>query len=124
MKYFHGFLILLFILFAYFQWNDPDAVLWTIIYGYVALLTGLTFTRIQIKWLVIIGIFGYALGILFYVPDFINWINSGMPSIAGQMKAESAFIELVREFLGLLICLLAIIYLFVYNRWRLRKIKG
>jgi hypothetical protein len=124
MKYFHGFLVFLFILFAYFQLNDPDAILWTSIYGYVALVTGLTFTGVKLKWLVVTGIFGYSVGILFYAPDFINWINSGMPSITGQMKAESDFIEVVREFLGLLFCLLTVIYLYMYDRSRLRKIKG
>ena len=50
------------------------------------------------------------LGITF-IPDFIDWIDKGAPSIASEMKATEPHIELVREFGGLLICLAALLFL-------------
>ena len=46
--------------------------------------------------------------------DFlVDWVKKGMPSITGSMKAESPHVEYLREFLGLFIILLAL--LFHYN---------
>jgi len=49
----------------------------------------------------------YFLGMCLYIPDVISWVSKGTPTIAGSMKAESPFIEFVREFFGLGICLAA-----------------
>jgi len=57
-----------------------------------------------------LAIFGYSLWVLTYIPDVVNWFSQGTPSITGSMKAESPFIEFVREFFGLLLCLGACIY--------------
>jgi len=123
MKYFHAFLTFLFALFAYFQWNDPDGIRWILIYGFVAVIMALTFYKVQVRGFIIIGIAGYTMGILYLLPDFIVWIDSGMPSIAGEMKAGSPFIEVIREFLGLVLCLLALTYLFFFDRSRKRKME-
>ena len=62
---------------------------------------------------------GYGLWMLTYSPDILDWINKGLPSITGSMKAESPFIEFVREFFGLLLCLLTCLY--YWNKGRTRK---
>jgi len=121
MKIINVILVFLMFLFAIVQWNDPDGLLWIFIYGYVAIVSGLTFTKVALKWFIISGIIGYTIGILILFPDFISWINAGTPSITGQMKAESPFIELVREFSGLIICLLIMFYLLFYWRSSLTK---
>ena len=79
-------------------------------------MAGLSFTAINLKWFIMLGIVGLLAGIGMDVPAFVDWIRSGMPSITGQMKAESPFIEVVREFLGLTIALAIMIYLFFYDR--------
>jgi hypothetical protein len=45
------------------------------------------------------------------LPDFINWVKMGAPTITGSMKAESPFVELTREFLGLVICFAGLSFL-------------
>jgi hypothetical protein len=45
------------------------------------------------------------------LPGFINWLRMGMPTITGSMKAEEEHIEVVREFLGLFLALLAMLHL-------------
>ncbi len=124
MKIINAILTLLMAVFAILQWNDPDSWLWIFIYGYVTLMAGLTFSSIRLKWFIIAGIIGLLIGIAFNTADFLEWIRSGMPSITGQMKAESPFVEVIREFLGLVIALCVMIYLFFYDRSAGRQVEG
>jgi hypothetical protein len=114
MRIFKGILTVIMIVFAILQWNDPDALIWMVVYGYVALMAGQSFFRVSIRPAILAGIIGLFLGMMFYIPDVVRWFSLGMPSITGEMKAETPFIELIREFLGLLIALLVMVYLF-YN---------
>ena len=95
----------LFVLFAYFQLNDPDPVIWTALYLFMA---GVCLFAAFSRWNKYVLWSGMAVCLLWmglWSPEFINWINMGMPNIAGQMKAESPYIEYTREFLGIGICL-------------------
>lgn len=111
MKVVHIVLAILFLVFAVVQLNDVDPWLWVAIYTAVAIAFLLVVLQRPYKKLV------YALGLIcgiyfFYLlPNFIDWVQMGMPSITSSMKAEAPHIELVREFLGLGICVLALVYL-------------
>lgn len=105
-----------FFLFAAFQYNDSDAYLWIPIYaivGIAALLykNGYRPTSVFLTLIVL-----YTVGLLLYVPDLWSWIQQGLPSITGSMQAESPFIEFVREFFGLAICLLALVIYWLKSR--------
>lgn len=63
-----------------------------------------------------LGIIISAIGVGILIPDFISWIQDGMPSITESMKAEKKHIELTREFLGLLLILGVLIFHFVQGR--------
>lgn len=96
-------LAVLFTLFALVQYNDPDPVQWILLYGGVAVHFGLAAAGRPYRpavWLWLAAAIIWALTLL---PDFIDWINRGEPSIVETMKAEEPWIELTREFLGLLI---------------------
>ncbi len=100
-------LALLALLFAYFQLNDPDPWAWVALYVAVAILLAVAAFRsiprvVSIGGLVVVGVWAIML-----LPDFINWVRMGMPTIAASMKAEAPHIELTREFLGLILCGLA-----------------
>ncbi len=100
-------ILILALLSAAVQYNDPDPIPWMAMYGYVALLYGLAlagYYRRQAAWA---GLAVAALWAATLLPGFLDWLRQGMPSITGQMKAESPHIELVREFLGLILCALA-----------------
>lgn len=101
----------LFTLFAYVQLNDVDPWLW--VSGYMLIgLTSLLSLFITPKRFVFMGLFGiYGIWTITILPEFINWLSLGMPSIVGEMKAESPYIEFAREFFGLLICGLVNFYL-------------
>ena len=102
---------LVFALFAYWNLNDPDALIWVLSYGATALLFAMAaFGRADRR---ISGALAIALAVwmLTMVPGRVDWFNSGMPSITAEMQATAPHIEVVREFLGLLITVLALVRL-------------
>ena len=50
------------------------------------------------------------------LPDFREWLREGMPSITESMKASSPHVELVREFLGVAICMIVLIFQYIRCR--------
>ncbi|MCW5899659.1 MAG: transmembrane 220 family protein [Flavobacteriales bacterium] len=116
MRNLYIFLALLFAAFAALQYNDPDPLIWIPAYGVVALFFVLAARgRLPrwppIAWAVLLGVW-----MLTMVPGFIEWVRMGTPTITGSMKAEEPHIELVREFLGLLVAVLALVFLIVRGR--------
>lgn len=93
----------LFFLFAAVQYNDPDPVQWMLLYGGIAtlyVLAALGRPNRPATWVGLAAALSWAFT---YVPDFWQWVQMGMPSIVETMKAETPYVELTREFLGLLI---------------------
>lgn len=93
----------LFVAFAWVQYNDPDPLIWMLVYGAVAVvyaLAALDKPHRKLALGVCIGTVGWALT---YVPAFWDWIQMGAPSIVETMKAEKPYVELTREFLGLVL---------------------
>lgn len=93
----------LFFLFALVQYNDPDPVQWMLMYGGVAalyVLDALGRPNRPATWVGLAVALSWAAS---YAPDFWHWVQMGMPSIVETMKADKPYVELTREFLGLLI---------------------
>ena len=104
-------LAVVFAAFAYLNLNDPDPVVWVLAYSAVAVLFAFAaFGRADRR---ISGYLALALGIwmLTMAPGMVDWMEMGMPSITSEMKATEPHIEVVREFLGLAIAVLALLYL-------------
>ncbi|NJC26862.1 transmembrane 220 family protein [Neolewinella antarctica] len=103
MKYLNLLVAILFALAAYWQLNDPDPTQWIAIYAMVAYVAVRHFfggLRPIVALLPAVAIFVFWCT---YVPAFANWVSLGMPSITGSMAAENEYVELTREFLGLLL---------------------
>ena len=110
MNFFNIFFILVFILFAAFQYNDPDPYLWIPIYLYPAVLCYLEIKQKSINKMAYLAgflVFGiYAIYKLFDTNGIIDWIKfHNASSIAATMKAEVPWVEESREFFGLSIIL-------------------
>jgi hypothetical protein len=118
------FFIVIFILSAALQYNDPDPYIWMTLYLYGALLCWLAIKKIYKKGLFITGIVvyaAYAVYLLFDSDGVINWISEhNAENIVQSMKATRPWIEETREFFGLLILLFALII----NMFWLSKVKS
>jgi len=121
MKIFNLLLTALFVVSAGLQLNDPDPWFWTAMYLSVAVICGFAAFSQYNRWaiLLVMAVCIYELSTL--LPDFRSWISEGMPSITETMKASSPHVELVREFLGVAICLAALI--FQYARCRMQALR-
>ena len=113
-------LALIFALFALVQYNDPDPLLWALLYGGVAVhftLAALGKLNRTVLWLWL----GISVAwMITLVPAFLAWMGMGMPNIAGSMQAEEPHIELTREFLGLAVAALACGWLL----WKNKNVEG
>jgi hypothetical protein len=112
MKVFNIIFILVFILFAAVQYNDPDPYLWIPIYLYPAVLCYLAIKHKypRIGYFIGFAIFGvYAIYKMFDENGVIDWIRYHQAtSIATTMKAEQPWVEETREFFGLVIILVVL----------------
>ncbi|MDG1433881.1 MAG: transmembrane 220 family protein [Saprospiraceae bacterium] len=116
MKILNILLTILFVLFAIVQMNDPDPLLWVVIYGLVAVVSGLAILGKYYKGIVYLGIAVCVIGLGILFPELINWIRMGTPNLAETMKTERSYIEFVREFFGLGISLAALVFHFFQMR--------
>jgi len=88
---------LLFVIFAIYQTNDPDAMIWILIYGSAALLSLLVFLNKISRPVLWIALAAFVAGSFMLWPD----------SFEGLQLKEGMYtpaIEEARESLGLLIC--------------------
>ncbi len=107
MRYVYGFLSVLFLLFAYFQFNDPDALRWILVYGLAAIIMGLAAFGIKHKLIIYLGYVVFGSGFIFLAPGFFEWLTVGKAqNLMERMDNSKMYIEESREFLGLGICLL------------------
>lgn len=100
-----------FIAFAALNLNDPDPWIWVLAYGAVAVLFALAaFGRADRR---VSGSLGVALAAWMFTMSggMLDWFGLGMPSIVTEMKATEPHVEAVREFLGLLLAVLALLFL-------------
>lgn len=110
MKIVNIILTILFALFAVVQFNDPDPIVWVIIYGTVAVISGFAAAGKYDKNVILTVIGICIIWMLTLVPGVVDWVEKGMPSITGSMKAESPHVEYLREFLGLFIMILVLLF--------------
>lgn len=117
MKIINIVLTVLFALFALFQFNDPDALLWILLYSYVAVMSALAIFKKYSLPLLIMGIAIFALYFVYLAPSIAEWAASG-EDLMNKMSDAKPFIEQAREAGGLLLGLLTLIFhLLVRNRY-------
>jgi hypothetical protein len=121
MKIFNIVFIILFVLFATLQYNDPDPYIWIPIYLFAAYLCYQAIKRRYQPFLYTIGFvvyISYAVYLVFEKSGVINWATAhNTESLVQTMKAEKPWIEATREFGGLVI----ILFVLLINMFYLRK---
>lgn len=117
LNWIHYSLAFMFFLFGIVQYNDPDFFIWIPAYFIIGFVPILYARYAFPENIVIILLVIYVIWLGFYLPDIIDWIDKGMPTITGSMKAESPFIELAREFFGLLLGVITLgWYLYLFKK--------
>lgn len=112
MKKIHQYIALiftaLFVLFAAFQYNDPDAFAWIIVYLSAASLSFLAYSKRGSSLTFILAGVAYLIGaIIFWPPKYEGlFLNMGY----------SVNIEEARESLGLFLCFIAMVYFYTIYR--------
>ena len=95
---------LVFILFAVFQFNDPDPMLWVPIYMVAATICVFTFFQKSTRILPLVAMVGYIIGAIWFWP-------AAWEGVALQDGMKTLNIENGRESLGMLICAVSMIYM-------------
>jgi hypothetical protein len=124
MKIFNLVLAVIFFLFAAVQLNDTpgDILFWFLIYSLVGIISAFGAYNRYNMWSIVLGLAVVVFELFRKFPTFAQWIGEGMPSIVQEMKATSPYVELAREYLGLCICLVALIFHYVrYARLRIHE---
>ena len=121
MKILNFILAVLFLVFAGVQINDPDPILWVMWYVFLSILFFFAgFGKYNI-WIIRVGIFISIAWLATLIPDFVDWIKMGAPTITESMKAEEPHIELTREFLGLVVSLIVLTFLYFSGKKKTKK---
>lgn len=121
MKLVNYIFLLLFVISAALQWNDPDPYIWVPLYLMGAWLCWMALKgRFPPKLYLASAVLylGYAIYLLVAPEGVISWVREHeAESLVQSMKATKPWIEQSREFGGLLILLLSL----ALNWWIARK---
>lgn len=112
------FFAVLFLLFVIVQFNDPDPLLWIIVYGSMVAISVLSiYNRYPTRIMVIMAA-GFLVLTILYFDGFLDWFHSPDRSLLFDdlAKMQFQYIEEAREFLGLLICLAVLIFYFYLSK--------
>ena len=101
---------LLFVLFAAFQYNDPDPEVWVPIYGFAAVACMMAFAQVARPWF-----FG-AMALIYAVAAVYQWPPVFEGFLLDEMGMKTYNIELAREAGGLAICAAAMLVLAYVSR--------
>lgn len=122
MKVFNLVFLILFVLFAALQYNDPDPFLWIPIYLYGAFICWMGYKGRMNFLALFAGLAAftlYAVYLFFAEDGVLSWIvEHNAENIARSMKAETPWIEDSREFFGLIILITVFLINYFYYRKR------
>lgn len=109
---------IMFLVFAFLQLNDPDPVIWILIYGLMATFSIMAIFSFYPQRFLLAALAVFVLYSLLYVDGVIAWLGSDDRSALFDdvMKMQYWYIEEAREFLGLLICIAVLIFYIVRSR--------
>lgn len=106
-------LALMFVSFVSVQFDDPDPLLWVLIYSnMVVICAWAAFWLPNRYWISLTGM-AYLIYAIFLFPGAIDWFKSPDRSLLFDdlAKMQYPYIEETREFLGLLISLLVLFWI-------------
>jgi hypothetical protein len=123
MRILNSILALMFMAFAFVQVNDPDPILWILIYGVMAIISVMAIFEYFIPALMYALGLGYLVYLVILFPGMMDWYNSPDRSLLFDdlAKMQYTYIEEAREFLGLAICLIVLAFYILRARQAAKK---
>lgn len=117
-KVVNGFLALLFLACAFVQVNDPDPLAWIAIYGLTAVASIMAMYRYYPRVYLGVLLILFLSYLVFLFPGMTEWYRSPDRSLLFDdvAKMQYPYIEEAREFLGLLLCTVALLVYFLSAR--------
>ena len=108
---------LIFLLFAFVQYNDPDPIGWILIYsiiGFLCISSALGFYR---RWIAYAILTLAGIWMLTLLPSLWQWLRyEPADALIYGMSPDKMYIEESREFLGLLLGVSGIFFIIGVNR--------
>ncbi len=120
MKVINFILTLVFLLFAFVQINDPDPILWILIYGNMAVLCVLAMFKMRFVYWIMTTIILYTIYAALLAGSAWEWLLSPDRAMLFDdiAKMQNLYIEETRECLGLLICICVGVFHLLTNKKR------
>ena len=120
MKILKIFFAVVFLLFALVQINDPDPLLWILVYGAMMVVSIMAVYNRYPTGIMIIMAAGYLIMTVLYFDGFATWLTTPNRTLLFDdlAKMQYPYIEEAREFLGLLICIAVLIFYFALSKRR------
>lgn len=108
----------MFLVFAFVQINDPDPLIWILIYGAMAatsVMAMFSFYPMRFLLVLLVAYVGYSVT---YIDGVQEWLKQDNRSELFDeiAKMEHWYIEEAREFLGLMICVVVLVFYLVKAR--------
>lgn len=118
MKLVSSSLVLLFLVFALVQINDPDPFFWIAVYLMMASIAAATFFEKMNFFIPLIAMVVCVFLMIDVWPGTMQWLDSPDRRLIFDdiAKMQNIYIEEAREFFGLLICCAACLYFFLVTR--------
>lgn len=122
MRIVNSILAVMFLLFAFVQINDPDPVIWILIYGSMATLCVMAIFEFYPKKFIIGLLVLFVAYSTVYIPGVIEWLHhENKAALFDEVaKMEHLYIEESREFLGLVICIVTLVF-YLFRAVRMAK---
>lgn len=108
----------MFLLFAFVQVNDPDPVIWILVYGAMAVYCVMAIFEFYPQRMLIATAAIYILYSLWSLPGVLEWLRSENKATLFDdlAKMQHPYVEEAREFLGLMICVGVLILYIIRSR--------
>lgn len=115
MRVFNFLLALMFLVFAFLQVNDPDPVIWILLYGAMAVVCVMAIFESYNRKLLVALMMLYSVYCYFLWPGVSEWLQQEDRSVLFDdvMKMDYPYIEESREFLGLVISMVVVLFYLV-----------
>ena len=110
-------LAIMFLVFAFLQVNDPDPVLWILIYGAMAIVCIMAMYKVYYKKVMMLLAVGYLVYCVILFPSVVTWLKQDHLGVLFDegMTMQYLYVEESREFLGLVICLIVLAIYFIQS---------